>query len=256
MGFARPQVVVISGASAGIGAATAFEFAKNKHHLVLGARRVDRLELMRKDLLAAGAASVQIAALDVRDESSIKEFVAAVTKHHPQVDILINNAGMAKGTDPTVSGKTEDWRLMIDTNIWGALLFIRAFLPGMLSKNSGHIINMGSVAGHYVYVGGAVYAATKHALRAVSETLRLELNGTPIRVSSIDPGMVETEFSEVRWEDKSKAKAVYKGMTPLTAEDIAECIYFAASRPTHVNIDKIVLYPTDQASVYKVHRRE
>ena len=145
---------------------------------------------------------------------------------------------------------------VIDTNVKGAIAILRAFLPGMLERNRGHIINMGSVAGFWVYEGGSIYAASKHALSAITRTLRLELNGTPIRITSIDPGMVETGFSEVRFGgDQEKAAAVYKGMTPLTAIDIAECIWFAASRPAHVNIDQMILMPVDQASVYKVHRR-
>ena len=196
------QVVCITGASAGIGAAVAEEFAKAGHHLVLGARRLEKLEQLKSQLAKLGAASVLTLALDVTKEASVQEFAAHTLRQHKGVDVLVNNAGLAKGTDPLAKGASADWQVMIDTNIMGALLVARAFLPAMLERNSGHIINMGSVAGLYVYAGGAVYAATKHALRAISETLRLELNGTPIRVSEIEPGMVETEFSMVRFQDE------------------------------------------------------
>lgn len=252
---AKSKVVVISGASAGIGQACAALYAQNGAHLVLGARRLGKLEEEKPGLLKSGAASVECFELDVASKESVAHFAHATFKVHSTVDILVNNAGLALGVDPVSVGQEENWAQMLDVNVLGALRFIRAFLPTMMEKDSGHIVNMGSIAGEQVYAGGAVYAATKHALRAISQTLRLELNGTPIRVTSIDPGMVETEFSIVRLGDEAKAKSVYKNMTPLTPEDIAETILFATSRPAHVNIDRITIMPTDQAAVYKVHRK-
>lgn len=255
MSSLKGKVVAISGASAGIGLACAELFARAGCHLVLGARRLERLEANRERLMSMGAVSVGCIALDVCTTQSVNAFAAETLRLHKTVDIIFNNAGLAKGSDSVATGKDADWEAMVQTNILGALRFVRAFIPGMVAANNGHIINMGSVAGHQVYVGGAVYAGTKHAVRALTQTLRLELNGTALRVSSLDPGMVETEFSVVRFNDAQKAKDVYKGMTPLTAHDIAETVLFVASRPAHVNIEQMVIMPTDQATVYKVHRR-
>lgn len=253
----QPGVACITGASSGIGAATAEEFARHGWSLVIGARRTTDLKTMAAELLRLGAAKVFHHQLDVTSRKSVKEFAAATATEFPSgIDVLINNAGLALGTARLSQALDEEIDQVIDTNVKGAISILRAFLPGMLERNRGHIINMGSVAGFWVYEGGSIYAASKHALSAVTKTLRLELNGTPIRITSIDPGMVETSFSEVRFGgDKEKAAAVYKGMTPLTAKDIADCIWFAASRPAHVNIDQMVLMPVDQASVFKVHRR-
>lgn len=250
----KPLIVVISGASAGIGKASAEIYAEQGAHLVLGARRIGLLNELKNTLLQRGALSVCNLSLDVTDRTSMAAFVAATLRVHPKIDVLLNNAGLALGVDPVGVGREEDWDRMIQVNILGALRFIRGFLPSMLKNSHGHIVNMGSIAGEQVYAGGAVYAATKHAVRAISQTLRLELNGTPIRITSIDPGMVESDFSKVRLGDDTKAKAVYNNMTPLTPRDIAETIVFATSRPAHVNIDKITIMPTDQAAVYKTHR--
>jgi serine 3-dehydrogenase len=172
------------------------------------------------------------------------------------VDALFNNAGLALGVDHVAKGVISDWQVMLDTNVTGLLRVTRAFLPKMIEANHGHVINMGSIASHVVYEGGSVYCATKHAVRAITKTLRLELNGTPIRVSLIDPGMVETDFSLVRFKDDAeRAKNVYKGVTPLTARDIAECVWFTAARPPHVNIEEIVVMPVDQAAPHKVNRK-
>ncbi len=252
-----PRVVCVTGASSGIGAATAEVFARHGWSLAIGARRSDALEELAEKLLRLGAEKVLHCKLDVTSRTSVLDFAAQVKSGFPDgLDVLVNNAGMALGTSRMPQVTDEEVDVMIDTNVKGAISVLRAFLPGMLEQNRGHIINMGSVAGFWVYEGGSIYTASKHALNAVTKTLRLELNGTPIRITSIDPGMVETSFSEVRFRgDMEKAAAVYKGMTPLTPGDIAECIWFAASRPAHVNIDQMVLMPVDQASVYKVHRR-
>jgi len=248
------KTVVITGASSGIGEACAELFAKNGYNLILGARRTERLEMVAKNLKELGAASVTAISLDVCNQTSVNDFIEQTTKKFPEINILLNNAGLASGLDPVVTGKDSDWQAMLDTNIYGLLRVTRALLPHFIKTGQGHIINMGSIAAFQTYANGAVYAATKHAVKAITGALKLELNGQPIRVSSVDPGMVETEFSLVRLKDEQKAQAVYKGMTPLSAHDVAECVYFAATRPAHVNIDHIIVMPTDQATVYKVHR--
>ena len=250
----KGKIVVISGASAGIGLATAESFAEMGATLVLGARRMNLLESARPVLIRAGAATVETWPLDVCDQDSVDRFHANVERVFGHIDVLVNNAGLAAGVDPVSSGKDDDWRAMLETNVYGLLRFTRRFLPAMIKRNSGHIVNMGSIAGFQTYANGSMYAGTKHAVKAISGALRHELNGTAIRVSEIDPGMVETEFSLVRLKDATKAKAVYQGMTPLTARDIAECVAFCVTRPAHVNIDHVIIMPTDQASVFKVHR--
>lgn len=254
MKSAAGLVVLVTGASAGIGAATAAVYARQGARLALGARRTDRLEQLAASLKTMGAAAVTVHELDVTDQGSVDHFVDAVLVAHSHVDVLVNNAGLAAGLDPVETGKDEDWAAMLDTNVYGLLRMTRRLIPEMKKRGRGHIVNMGSIAGFHTYANGAVYAGTKHAVKAITGALRLELNGTPIRVSEVDPGMVETEFSLVRLKDEERAKAVYQGMTPLSAEDIADCVYFATSRPAHVNIDHIVIMPTAQAAVYKVHR--
>lgn len=250
-----PKVCVVTGASAGIGQACAEIFAEHGYSLVIGARRTGKLEALAPKLEKLGAKGVLVLVLDVTSEQSVENFHAQTIKRFGQVDVLVNNAGLAAGLDPVVTGKDSDWQAMLDTNVYGLLRVTRKFLPKMIERDRGHIVNMGSIAGFHTYANGAVYAGTKHAVKAISGALRLELNGTALRVSEIDPGMVETEFSIVRLKDEDKAKTVYKGMTPLTGRDIAECVYFIASRPAHVNVDHLIIMPTDQASVYKTHRR-
>ncbi len=249
--------IVITGASAGIGAETAALFAERGWHVILGARRRDKLEQLASKLSVAGAPEVTVLDLDVTSDQSVQDFAGrAWDACRGQMNVLFNNAGLALGVDPVHKGLMSDWQQMLDTNVSGLLRVTRAFLPQMLSAGRGHIINMGSIASHVVYEGGSVYCATKHAVRAITKTLRLELNGTPIRVSSVDPGMVETDFSLVRFnDDDERAKNVYKGVTPLTGRDIAECVWFAASRPAHVNIEEIVVMPVDQAAPHKINRR-
>ncbi len=249
--------IAITGASAGIGEETALLFAERGWRVVLGARRQDRLEAVAKKLKVAGAHEVVIAQLDVTVDDSVKKFAEAAWRScNHRLDVLFNNAGLALGVDHVAKGSMTDWQSMLDTNVSGLLRVTREFLPKMLEVSHGHIINMGSVAGHVVYEGGSVYAATKHAVRAITRTIRLEVNGTPIRVSSVDPGMVETDFSLVRFKDDAeRAKNIYKGVTPLSARDIAECVWFAASRPAHVNIEEIVLMPVDQAAPHKLNRK-
>lgn len=248
------KTIVITGASSGIGEACAFIFAKAGFRIAIGARRTERLHELAKKLNLAGASEVLVLPLDVRIQSSVEEFVANVIKKFETLNILINNAGLASGLDPVMTGKDRDWQAMLDTNVYGLLRVTRALLPAIIASGEGHIINMGSIAAFQTYANGAVYAGTKHAVKAITGALKLELNGLPVRVSSIDPGMVETEFSLVRLQDDAKARDVYKGLIPLSAQDIAECVYFAASRPPHVNIDHILVMPTAQATVYRVHR--
>jgi 3-hydroxy acid dehydrogenase/malonic semialdehyde reductase len=250
----QSKTVVITGASSGIGEACARAFAQEGANLVLLARRKDRLERLASEL--AAQSDVKIFEIDVRDAGSIDAWAKSNSDLLAQVDVLVNNAGLALGREPIYSENPRDWEVMIDTNIKGLLYMTHAVLPFMMTRKTGHIVNLGSVAGHWTYPHGAVYAATKYAVRALNESLRLDLHGTGIRVSSISPGMVETEFSEVRFRgDEAKAKAVYQGMKPLTPADIAECVVWSCNRPPHVNIQEMIVFPTDQASVTLVNRK-
>ena len=238
-------LVVITGASSGFGEATALAFAKLGYRLFLGARRIERLREV-----AARCGDATAHELDVNDLESITKFARAAGTP----DILVNNAGLAKGRDPIDKVRDEDIVAMVDTNITGLLRVTRAFLPGMIARKQGHVINLGSYAAHGVYEGGVVYGPTKHAVRAISETMRLDLSGTGLRVTEIDPGAAETEFSIVRLGDEEKAKKVYEGWKPLSAADVADAIVWAATRPAHVNIGEIVFMGTAQASLSKIHR--
>lgn len=243
-------LVVITGASSGFGAAAAQGFARLGHPLFLGARRLDRLREVAQECLKAGAPEASAHALDVRSKESIESFCARAGTP----EILLNNAGLALGRDPLSAVRDEDLLGMVETNVVGLVRVTRLLLPRMIEARRGHVINLGSYAARGVYEGGAVYAASKHSVRVISETLRLELSGTGIRVTEIDPGMAETEFSVVRLGDAEKAKQVYEGWQPLSAQDVADAILWAATRPAHVNISEVVLTPTAQASLTKVHR--
>jgi NADP-dependent 3-hydroxy acid dehydrogenase YdfG len=238
-------VAVVTGASAGIGAATAARLRVEGFDVVVGARRLDRLEAVAK---ATGARAL---CLDVCDSTSVDAFADAVGACH----VLINNAGGALGLDPVAKAVDEHWRWMYDANVLGTMRVTRALLPRLIDSGAGHIVNIGSIAGLEVYDNGAGYTAAKHALRAVTETLRIELIGQPVRVTEVDPGFVETEFSLVRFAgDAERAKQPYVGMTPLTAEDVADCIAFVVTRPFHVNIDQLVVKPLAQATAMRIHR--
>ena len=242
------RVAVVTGASSGIGAATARRLAAEGFTVVAAARRRDRL-----DTLAASTPGIEPVTLDVTSASSVADLAATL----PDVDVLVNNAGGAIGVEPVEQADPADWQAMFDTNVLGTLRVTQALLPALERGAGGHIVMTGSIAGRLVYEGGAGYTAAKHAESAVVETLRLELNGRPIRVTEIAPGMVRTEeFSLVRLRgDRAKADAVYTGVEePLTAEDIADCIAFAVTRPAHVNIDLLVVKPLAQAAPYKVAR--
>jgi len=243
-------VAVVTGASSGIGAATAKALASRGYHVVAGARRVDRV---RKVVGESGEA----VRLDVTDKRSVEEFVSAIEKRHRRIDVLVNNAGGALGLAPLAEANDDDWITMWQTNVLGLMYVTRACLPLLRKARHGHIVNLGSIAGFETYKGGAGYTAVKHAVRAISRTLRLELNGEPIRVTEVAPGLVETEFSVVRFHgDKKAARSVYAGLKPLTADDIADCIVFAVTRPPHVDIDEIVIRPVAQATSFQVARKK
>jgi len=244
------RVAVVTGASSGIGEATARGLAGAGFKVVLGARREDRLAKVAQEMGGKGIP------LDVQDLTSIQTFVRAVEAHYPQVEVLINNAGLAAGLQPLAEGSDDDWAQMMETNVLGLLRVTKAMLPLLRRAPRAHIVNLGSVAGFEVYPGGVGYTASKHAVRAITRTLRLELLGEPIRVTEIEPGMVETEFSLVRFKgDQPRADAVYKGMQPLTGADVADCIVWAVTRPPHVNIDELVVRPIAQATTRDVARK-
>jgi NADP-dependent 3-hydroxy acid dehydrogenase YdfG len=248
---AAQKIAVVTGASSGIGAATARLLAREGFQTVLGARRLDRLQQV-----AAEANGVALE-LDVTDAGSVEQFAAAVEERYGVCDVLVNNAGLALGLSPVADTPDSDWAAMLEVNVLGLLRVTRSLLPLIRKASHGHIVNLGSIAAFEVYRGGAGYTATKHAVRAVSRTLRVELNGEPIRITEVDPGMVETEFSLVRFRgDEQAAANVYKGLKPLTAEDVADCIGFAITRPPHVDIDEIVIRPVAQANSFTVHRTQ
>lgn len=247
---ASARIAVVTGASSGIGEATARALARAGFHVVLGARRFDRLSGLANEL---GGRAL---ALDVRQLDSILAFARAVEAEYGQVEVLINNAGLAAGLQPLAEGNDDDWVQMTETNVVGLLRVTRALLPLLRRAPRAHIVNLGSVAGFEVYPGGVGYTASKHAVRAITKTLRLELMGEPIRVTEIAPGMVETEFSLVRFKgDRERAAAVYKGMQPLTGADVADCIVWSVTRPPHVNIDELVVRPIAQATTRDVARK-
>ncbi|MGB5942470.1 MAG: SDR family NAD(P)-dependent oxidoreductase [Leeuwenhoekiella sp.] len=241
------KTALITGASSGIGRATAREFAKNGINLIICGRRQERLDALADEL----SKYVKITTLnfDVRHKDQVREAIRSLQPPFDQIEILINNAGNAHGLDPIQDGNTEDWDAMLDINVKGLLYVSDAIIPQMIKRNSGHIINIGSTAGKEVYPKGNVYCASKHAVDAINQGMRIDLNGHNIRVGAVNPGLVETEFSDVRFKgDSDKAKKVYKGFRPLVAEDIADIIHFVVSRPYHVNIADLVVMSTDQAS--------
>jgi len=248
--------VLITGASSGFGAAAALAFAREGAQLLLGARRVDRLQQVAAEAERRGSPSSLVHPLDVTQTRSVEAFGAWVRTHTSQLDVLINNAGGAKGLDTVAEGKDEDWEFMFQANVVGLLRMTRACLPLMVNHPGSTILNIGSVAGRTAYEGGSAYCAAKAGELQITKALRLELCGTGVRVCTVDPGLAETEFSLVRFKgDAAKAGKVYEGMTPLTAEDVAETLVWVTSRPPHVCIDELVIKPTDQAAIHKVHRR-
>jgi 3-hydroxy acid dehydrogenase / malonic semialdehyde reductase len=252
----KDKIVFVTGASAGIGEATARAFAGLGARLLLCARRSERVEKLARSLEKQYKAAVHTFRLDVRDQAAVDKAIAALPAEWRDIEVLVNNAGLSRGLDKLPGGLLSDWEEMIDTNVKGLLYVTRAVLPGLIERGRGHVINIGSVAGLEIYPAGNVYCATKFAVRALSKGLRLDLNGTPIRVSEVAPGMVETEFSLVRFHgDAERAAKVYQGLTPLGPDDIADAVVWCATRPLHVNVSDVVIWPTAQASTALVHRK-
>ncbi len=251
----KDRIVCVTGASSGIGAACAKEFARQGCALLLMARRKERIEKLAAGLSAKFSVRTHPICLDVTRRHDVESTFASLPKEWKGIDILVNNAGLARGLSKLHEGDHQDWEEMIDTNIKGLLYVTREVLPGMVKRNGGHIINIGSVAGHQVYPNGNVYCATKYAVDALTQGMRLDLLGTAVRVTSVDPGLVETEFSQVRFRgNKDRAAQTYANTVPLRAEDIAEVVVFCATRPRHVDISDVIVMPTAQASVNHVHR--
>ena len=252
----KDQIVLITGASSGIGEACARVFAQAGAKLILTARRQERLEQLADQLSKTYACELHLLPLDVSDRTQVQATLESLPLPWTEVDILINNAGLSRGLDKVHEASIQDWEEMIDTNIKGLLYMTRSLVPGMVSRGRGHVINIGSIAGHQTYPGGSVYCATKAAVKSISEGLKQDLLGTPVRVSSVDPGMVETDFSNVRFRgDTERAKTVYQGVTALTPDDVADVIFFCATRSPHVNINEVILMPTAQASATMVSRQ-
>jgi serine 3-dehydrogenase len=252
----KDKTVFITGASSGIGKACAARFADAGANLLLAARRIDRVKKLSEELRKQYKIKTKEIKLDVRNYNEVTETISSLDEQWKKIDILINNAGLARGFDKIHEGKIEDWDEMIDTNIKGLLFVTRRVLPLMVERQKGHIINIGSIAGHETYPSGNVYAATKFAVNALSKSIRMDALDKEIKVTSIDPGLVETEFSLVRFSgDEKRAKSVYKGLTPLTANDIAETILFCATRPDNVNINEMIITPLAQASTAHYYRK-
>ena len=247
----KNKVVLVTGASAGIGAATARRFSEAGAKVILCARRKERLEEMAKNF----ANPTYLLPLDIQNRSEVEKGINSLPEEWKKIDILVNNAGMARGVDKLHEGDIDGWEEMINTNIKGLLYMSRTVIPLMVKNNSGHIINVGSIAGHEVYPGGNIYCATKHAVNALTKGMRMDLMGTNLRVSTVDPGLVETEFSNVRFRgDTDRAKTVYQGYQPLAGDDIADAIVWIASRPAHVQIAEVIIFPTAQASAMLTYK--
>lgn len=251
------KIVFITGATSGIGEASALAFAAEGARLLLAARRVERFQELTPKLKAAGAPAVHTFSLDVRNAAEVQSQLDALPDEWKAIDILVNNAGLSRGLEKLHEGKLQDWDEMIDTNVKGLLYVTRAVVPGMVARGRGHVVNLGSTAGEITYPNGAVYCGSKAAEHAINDGLRQDLLGTPVRVTSIDPGMVETEFSEVRFRgDKERAAKVYQGLTPLQPSDVADAIVWAATRPAHVNIARVLLTSIDQANSLLFNRKQ
>lgn len=247
------RTALITGATSGIGLSTARLLAKNNFDLIICGRREERLQQLEQELKAS--CEVISLSFDVRDRAAVEASIGSLSADWSQIDVLINNAGNAHGLSPIDQGNVDDWDAMIDINVKGLLYVSKAIIPSMVERKIGHVVNIGSIAGKEVYPNGNVYCASKHAVDAINNGMRLDLNQYGIKVTAINPGLVETEFSMVRFKgDQEKADNTYKGMTPLTPEDIAETILFVVTRPAHVNISDLVIFPTDQASATIVNR--
>ncbi len=250
------RIALVTGASSGIGRACAGVLAREGADLILAARRRDRVKRLCGSIERRHGIRTLPLALDVRDQAAVDAAVQALDRSWSRIDILVNNAGLSRGLDPLHRGRVDDWEEMIDTNVKGLLYVTRAVLPGMVKRRRGHVVNVGSVAGHEVYPGGNVYCASKHAVDAITKGMLMDLVDTPVRVSTVDPGLVETEFSVVRFHgDRERAKRPYQGLKPLKGEDVAEAILFCITRPPHVNIHQVRILPTAQASTAVAHRK-
>jgi serine 3-dehydrogenase len=249
------KTVFITGASSGIGLACAYAFARQDARLIIAARRKERIDALAQELNRVHDTEVLTIQLDVRNQPAVEKAVHDLPANWRDIEVLVNNAGLSRGLDKLYEGKLEDWEEMIDTNVKGLLYVSRAVIPGMVARGKGTIINIGSIAGHEVYSGGNVYCATKFAVDALTRGLRHDLVDTPIRVCTVDPGLVETEFSSVRFRgNEQRAKTVYQNLSPLTGADVADAVLYCASRPPHVQIAEMIILPTNQASTTLVHR--
>ena len=253
----KDKTVFITGSSSGIGEACATHFAKEGARLLLCARRVEKVQSLAKRLQKEYNINTHVIELDVRDQKAIQQIYNALPEEWKNLDILVNNAGLAAGLDHFQEGDVDDWERMIDTNVKGLMYVTKAFVPQMIEKKEGHIINIGSIAGRQVYPKGIVYCASKHAVRALTQGLRQDFHGFNIRVSSVDPGAVETEFSQVRFKgDEERAASVYEGYEPLQADDIADAVIYCATRPPHVNISEVLIMPTAQAAASMTYKQK
>lgn len=251
------KIILITGATAGIGKATAELYAKNNWKIILTGRRAERLFALKKQLISEFSAEVITLNFDVRDKEAVGGAINSLPSDWKNIDVLLNNAGLAKGFSDIQDGSIEDWETMIDTNIKGLLYVSKAIMPLMIERKTGHIVNIGSIAGKEVYAKGNVYCSTKHAVEGITKALRMDLLPHKIKVSAVCPGAVDTEFSTVRFDgDKDKADTVYDGYQPLLANDIAEAIFFITSRPFHVNINDLLIMPTAQANTSNLLREE
>lgn len=247
---------LVTGATSGFGEAIARRLARDGCHVAVTGRRAERLRALAEALRREHRVESLDLRFDVRDPAAVDRALGDATELLGRLEILVNNAGLALALDPIQSGNPADWDAMIDTNVKGLLYVTRAVLPSMVARGRGHVVNIGSVAGHQVYAGGAVYCATKFAVRALSDALRHDVHGTGVRISNVEPGLAETEFSLVRFQgDATRAKSVYRGTEPLRAEDVADAVHWCVTRPGHVNVQSILLMPTDQAAAQLLHRR-
>lgn len=248
--------VLITGASSGIGKACAERFAAAGSRVLLCARRKTRLQDLAAELKERYNTESFLLELDVRDSKAVAQAFNKLPEAWQNIDVLVNNAGLSRGLDKLHEGKLEDWEEMIDTNVKGLLYVSKAVIPGMVQRKRGTIVNIGSIAGHDVYIGGNVYCATKHAVDAITRGLRMDLVDTPLRVCTVDPGLVQTEFSDVRFRgDRDRARKVYQGYTPLSPSDVADAVYYCAAAPPHVQIAEMIILPTAQASPSLVHKK-
>ncbi len=250
------KIVFITGSTSGIGEACAHKFGANGAKLILNGRNKEKLQQIKQELESRYRAEVLLSVFDVRDKEAVKQAVESLPEAWKAIDILINNAGLVIGVDKEFEGNLDEWDIVIDTNIKGLLTMTRLIVPGMVDRNRGHIINIGSIAGEAAYPGGSVYCATKAAVKALSDGLRIDLVDTPLRVTNIKPGFVETHFSITRFRgDKPKADAVYKGLRPLTGEDVAETVYYTSAIPEHIQIAEVLIMPTNQATGTIAYRK-